>query len=237
MDVMRAEIGDKVTLFDGRGQQAYAVICKTETSDIVFELIEKLQTEPPSTRIILIQALPRSKKMDLIVEKATELGAGDIWPVDTERAVSRPDKSQISGKLKRWRKIATSAAKQCGTGWIPEIRPLQSLKQAMIECAEFDLLLLGALSGDVKPFNEVLASIGSTKPKSIGIIIGPEGDFTPEEIEICLKAGAESVSFGDLVLRVETASIYALSILAYEYLWSNRKQYSAVNRGTENDML
>jgi len=218
-DVMRAEVGEEITVFDGRGRQASALIRKTDEAGVFLELIEKTQDASPTTRIVLIQALPRSKKMDLIVEKGTELGAGAIWPVATERTLLRLDRIQAAKKLDRWRRIAGSAAKQCGTNWIPDIQPLHSLQEALNGGADLDLLLLASLSSRVKPLHEVLAAARPSQPRSIGIIIGPEGDFTPGEIEMCITAGARPVTFGALVLRVETAAIHSLSILAYEYLW------------------
>ncbi len=217
LHVVRANAGDSVTVFDGKGRQASAIIREADDGETYFEIVERGENVRPSVRVALIQALPRSKKMDLIVEKATELGADAIIPVQTARSISRLDQRQAAAKRDRWTRVARSAAKQCGTDWVPTIAPVQDLSTAMDAASCFDLLLVGSLDDDARPFADVLAEAKTGAVARVGIVVGPEGDLTRDELAMCGAAGARPVSFGGLVLRVETAAIYALSVLAYEF--------------------
>jgi len=169
--------------------------------------------------IALIQAIPKGARMDLVIEKATELGVARIIPVITDRSVVRLDAKQARKRAGRWDRIALSASKQCGTPWLPEIDPVQSYSRAIERLGEFDAVLLGSLVEGTQPLRTVIDSLREQAPASIAVIIGPEGDLTPGETDAAVEAGARPVSFGDLTLRVETAALYAASVLAHEFLW------------------
>ncbi len=216
--VMRAAEGDVVSVFDGRGREATARIEKISGSGTSLSIISVENTPPPEVSLVLIQALPKGKRTELIVEKATELGATTIVPVVSEHAVLRLDSKHRADKRERWQRIAVNAARQCGTRWVPEIRPVCNLEEALDAEAALDLVLLGHLGTGTRPLNEVLEEASARNLRRIGLLVGPEGDWSNNEIELALARGAESVSFGPRVLRVETAAIFGLSILAYRFL-------------------
>jgi 16S rRNA (uracil1498-N3)-methyltransferase len=154
--------------------------------------------------------------MDLIVEKATELGVGAILPVTTERVVATPGRRRAAKQQDRWQRIAVSAAKQCGLNWIPEVASVSDYAEALDRCRGSDLFLVGAITGETRPLHDVMTEARARTVGSASLVIGPEGDLTPAELHAAVAAGAVPVSFGGLVLRVETAALYGLAVLAYE---------------------
>jgi 16S rRNA (uracil1498-N3)-methyltransferase len=154
--------------------------------------------------------------MELILEKATELGASIIRPVVTARVVSRLNDGQRKERRKRWQKIVLSAARQCGTCWIPEVAPIEDFAKAMLHVGSLDVVLMGALTVEARPLRHVLAGVRRRSPRSVGLLVGPEGDLSPSEVERAVGAGAVPVSLGPRVLRVETAALFGMSVLAYE---------------------
>jgi 16S rRNA (uracil1498-N3)-methyltransferase len=166
----------------------------------------------PVPRVTLIQALAKPARMDWLVEKATELGVGEILPVTTERVVVEGGQH----KVERWERIAASAARQCGTPHVPRILPVCSLSLALERIAGFDLTVLGCLAPGVRRFREAMEMRRGSEVRNVALLIGPEGDFTPGETSAMLEKGAVPVSFGPLVLRVETAAVFGLSVLLYE---------------------
>lgn len=221
LDVVRAGAGDIVEVFDGRGRSAQVKLAKNYGEDVLCIIPGTAQIQKANTEIILIVALPKGKRMDLIVEKATELGVSEIRPVITERVISRPDDERLSERAERWRRIAVSAAKQCGIDKIPSVAPVRTYREALEEVMSIDLILIGAL--DAAPgtmhsaIEQFLNSERGNKISSskIALLIGPEGDFTAEEMKMACDSGAWPVSFGELTLRVETAALYGLCALRY----------------------
>ncbi|MFN7170445.1 MAG: RsmE family RNA methyltransferase, partial [Candidatus Omnitrophota bacterium] len=164
----------------------------------------------------LVQAIPKKEKMDLIVEKATELGVEEIIPVVTERSVVRPDKEKRNRLLERWRKVSLSATKQSRRLFLPKISEVKKFSQILREIPFSASLIIPCLEEK----NLSLKELDWNKFKEdIYIFIGPEGDFSPEEISLAKERGAISVSLGEAVLRTETAAIYILSIFNYELRW------------------
>lgn len=217
--VLRISDGDEVEVFDGQGRHAMALF-RAEGKGAVVEVIEGSTRESlPSVRVVLLQALPKGKKMDFVVEKGTELGLSEIWPLVTDRVVARPDGKRHAEKIARWQRIALSAARQCGTSWVPSVKPICSISQALDSCVGFDLFIVGSLQDDARPLHAVLDEVRQSFGVigNVGVLIGPEGDFTGEELKLAVDAGAVPVSFGSLVFRVETAALYAASVLAYEF--------------------
>jgi len=212
--VLRAKSGDKVTVFDGGGREADAVLLDSSDAKLA---VKSSDFHPrPSPELILFQAVPKGKRMDFVIEKSTELGVRSIVPMSTERGVVRLSSGQKESHLERWKRIAVSSAKQCGTRWVPDIQQVLDFSSAMTLAGRYDLLFIGSLEKGADLFARALEKSDFSKAKSIGLIIGPEGDFTREEIRSTVSAGAVPVSFGDLVLRVETAALYGLSVLSYE---------------------
>lgn len=156
--------------------------------------------------------------MDLIVEKATELGAADIVPVLSEHAVARPDPARCRAREERWQRIAAGAARQCGAAWIPRVHPVLPLPEALVLGTECELFVFGSLASGARPLRDVMRS--AARVRSVALLVGPEGDLAPGEADRAEAAGGVPVWFGPLVLRVETAALFGLSVLAYECLGS-----------------
>jgi len=177
-----------------------------------------VRTEKPAVdripEITLAQAIPKKGKMDDIVEKVTELGVGRIVPVLSERTVVRPDDDSGKKKVERWRKIAVEAAKQCGRTSVPEIGEITGFGEIAVNLDQYDLVLLACLSDQTSSIKEVLSGFRSGK---ILVLIGPEGDFTPEEIRLAYRDNCRLVSLGQRVLKSDTAGLFVLSVLNYVF--------------------
>ncbi len=213
LHVLRARDGERIRIFNGVGQEADAILrCALDGTPPVLEIQDRRSAPQRTFEIILVQAILKGNRMELLIEKATELGVGRIVPVTTSRVIPRLDAAQGRQKRERWERIAVSAAKQCGTPWLPVIEAPVSLEDAMRNTA--GPLLLASLGNNTRPLAEVIDALRAGAPPAVTVIIGPEGDLTPEEQEGLLAAGALPVSLGSLTLRAETAAIYAVSALA-----------------------
>jgi len=214
-DVMRLKEGTDVEVFDGKGKEYSGDIKKIDRNSIIIKIkkVTSLKKEPPFN-ITLYQALPKKSKMDFIVEKAVELGVAIITPIVTERTVP-VIKEKSPKKIGRWMRIAKAAAKQCGRARLPVVSDILDFKHALIDAKKNDLIIFAALDKDAEPLKEILKS---RTPKTIAIFIGPEGDFSQNEVSMAKEEGYKICSLGEFVLRVETASIYILSSINYEYL-------------------
>ena len=155
--------------------------------------------------------------MDWAVQKATELGASRIVPVLAQHGVVKLSRGDGDAKVERWARIARSAAKQCGTPWLPEISPVVNLLDFLADLSCVDVLLHCSLEPDARPFKTAVADLKREGAKRVGVLVGPEGDLTGEEAEAARRAGAWPITLGRLVLRAETAALYALSVLSHEY--------------------
>lgn len=214
-DVMRLNVSDKVTCFDGTGLQYSGVIASVDPKSVVVDISEtrELSNKSPVS-ITLIQAIPKKEKMDYIVEKATELGVRRIIPVFTERTVVDWDQDKKDRSAGRWHRISLAASKQCGRADIPEITPVYSFIDALKAVKGEVLAMIAALSGEAIPLKKALEGV---KRGNIAIAIGPEGDFTPKEIEEAKAAGFKVVDLGSRVLKSDTAGLAVLAILNYEF--------------------
>lgn len=220
-NVLRLDPGDKVVLFDGRGRELTAEITSADSAQIQLRKLHEAQTPPLRCRIILGQAIPKGKNMDLIVQKAVEIGAAEIAPILSDRTIVRLDEESASSKQAKWQTVAIEAAKQCGQNWLPQVRMPQTLAQFFQEHRRFDLQLIGSLQTDAVHLKKILAEYSSEhadRPASVLMLVGPEGDFTPAELSLARSQGCRPITLGPIVLRVETASIFCLSILSYELL-------------------
>lgn len=207
--VLRVKPGETVNVFDGRGREAQARVGEAGA----LTLLQESATAPLPCRITLAQAIPK-KHMDLIVQKATELGVASLVPLISERTVKRP-----TGSSDRWREIALEACKQSGNNWLPEIHEPQPAREFLRAPGRFDLKLIASLQPDARSLKEILSDDSTTPRDAIStalLLIGPEGDFTPAELAAAKSAGCRPLSLGPLVLRAETAALYALSILHHE---------------------
>ena len=208
--VLRVQPGQEITLFDGRGGVADAVI-ESVTKTAVEAHIEKRWSVPrPDVQIDLIQAVPKPDRWDLVLQKAVELGVSAIRPVLTQHTEFKPNPK----KQARWEKIVLNAAQQCEVRWLPELLPLEKIDAVYPSLKEYDLVLIGSLYEGTMPFRE----LDFSNKKRVALLIGPEGDFSEKEVETSIQNNALPVSFGNRILRTETAAIFGLSVLAYELL-------------------
>ena len=217
-DVLRLAPGDQVVVFDGQGRVAEAKLLEVTRKHCTLCIGTEAMTREPRCAITLAQAVPKGKNMDLVLQKAVELGASSIVPLMTERTVVRVDEADAPRKRERWQQIALEACKQCGRNTLPHVWQPYSPEQFLSTHQE-GLLLLASLQPDSRPIKEVLAAYGQAQghpPSNVTILIGPEGDFTPGEIALFKEAGAIPITLGPIILRTETAAIYCLSVLGHE---------------------
>ena len=220
-NVLRLEAGDKIVVFDGRGRELTAEIASANSAGIRLRKLHEATTPPLRCQITLAQAIPKGKNMDLIVQKAVEIGAAEIAPILSDRTVVRLDEESATSKQTKWQTIAIEAAKQCGQNWLPRVQVPQTMVQFFQQSRRFDLQLIGSLQSDAVHLKKILAEYSSEhgdRPTSVLMLVGPEGDFTPAELSLARSHGCRPITLGPIVLRVETASIYCLSILSYELL-------------------
>ena len=159
--------------------------------------------------------------MDLIVQKAVEIGAAEIAPIISDRTIVQVDLESAAQKQAKWQQIAIEAAKQCGQNWLPQVHGPCRLGDFFAGSATFDLRLIGSLQPDAQHLKKILADYSNEHrclPESVLMLIGPEGDFTPAELALARRNGCRPITLGPIILRVETAAIYCLSVLSYELL-------------------
>lgn len=217
--VLRVRRGEKITVFDGQGRQARAQVVNTLKGRAQVRILQETCSceERSHVSLTLIQALPKRQLMDFIVQKATELGVASIVPLLTERVVVRGTPGSARQQWSRWQKIAMAAAKQCGRNWLPEVRTLVDFPGLLPELADFDLCCVASLHPGSVPFRKALTGIERKSVRKIALVVGPEGDFTEGETAALRSAGCILVNFGQLVLRVDTAALYGLALLTYEF--------------------
>ena len=233
-DVMRAAPGEEVALFDGLGRESTARICLppqasagTRSQSLNLELSAPVtMTERPSPSVTLVQAIPKGKRMDLIVEKTTELGVSRIIPTMTENTVVRFSGKQCLERRDRWQRIGLSACRQCRSAWLPEIDEVTDYRQALCLARDHDLFLVADPRAGLG-LDQALGAMGHRiPPDRMVIVIGPEGGLSDDELVQAADAGGRAVSFSTPILRVETAAIFAVGVIAYE-------PQAAVRRGLE----
>ncbi len=184
--------------------------------DVVFDITrtDVADTELPC-QVILYQGLPKSDKLELIIQKAVELGAAQIVPVAMKRCVVKLDEKKAATKLPRWNAISESAAKQSKRSLIPEVRPVMSYSAALKEASECDICFVPYENEN--GMAETRSLVGSIERGSrVAVFIGPEGGFEDDEIEAAKKLGMHTITLGKRILRTETAGMAFLSMLAYE---------------------
>ncbi len=216
-EVLRLGLMDRVVVFNGAGAEATAEIVRLDKAGASLRLIQSSQTAPLACAITLAQAVPKGKNMDLIVEKATELGAVCIAPLLSERTVVHAAPEEGERKAQKWQRVAIEAAKQCGQNWLPTVPRPRSPREFFAAAERFDLMLIASLQPGAQPLKRILAETPQ-KPARVLILVGPEGDFTPAEISLALSHGCRPVTLGPIILRTETAAIYCLSVLSHELL-------------------
>ncbi|MGL4484167.1 MAG: 16S rRNA (uracil(1498)-N(3))-methyltransferase [Anaerovoracaceae bacterium] len=244
---LRMKEGEAITLCDGFGFDYLGKISFLDDSDnknlaVAISIEgEKPTASEPTVEVTLFQGLPKSDKMDAIVQKSVELGVNKIIPTLTERCVSRPDEKSMKKKIERWQKISDEAAKQSGRGILPEVKTLCDFSSTLSNLSEYDLMLFcyeGGGTSILEIFNNKLSldssfsnnnlidnfdnnfstdtsglRIPASKIQNIALFIGPEGGFSDKEVEKIKKTEAVITSLGPRILRTETAPIAALSAI------------------------
>ena len=212
--VLRVEAGQELTLFDGQGTRAEGLVDAVTKKEVTVRITARETVPPPAVEITLIQAVCKPDRFELILQKATELGVRRIQPVVTQNA-SLPA-GKIEKMAERGESIIRNAAQQCGTVWLPDFQRLEKFSSILPVLGNFDAVFIGSLHPNAKPFREAFKTLEKAKIKTAALLIGPEGDFTEEEVNAAVAAGAIPVTFGSQILRTETAAIFGLSVLAYE---------------------
>lgn len=215
-NVLRMKVGEEIAVSNGSDGREYRCGIEEIGEEIVCSLrfIKEDGVELPS-RITLFQGLPKADKMELIIQKAVELGAYEIVPVSMVRSVVKLDEKKKHSRITRWQAISEAAAKQSKRSLIPQIRDVMTMRQAIEYAKKMDILFIPyELAEDMSKTRELFSSI---KPgKHIGFFIGPEGGFDKSEIQYALEAGVKPVTLGKRILRTETAGMAVLSILMYQ---------------------
>ena len=215
-NVLRMKQGEEVWISDG-GKKEYRCAIEAFSADEV--LLHIIYAQEPdyelSSRIYLFQGLPKADKMELIIQKAVELGAYEIIPVETKRCVVKLDGKKAAKKVDRWQQIAESAAKQSKRMLIPNVHQVLSFKEALKYAESMDIRLIPyELAKGMQETKEILAAI--ELGQSIGIFIGPEGGFEEKEVEAAISEGAKPITLGKRILRTETAGLAILSVLMFQ---------------------
>jgi len=217
--VNRARAGDPVVAFDGRGREWTCRLTSDRKQAAVLIVQSARVAAPLPYAITLAQALPKGPAMDAIVRKATEIGATRIIPLESERTQVHLDDDRSDRKVGKWQTAALEAAKQCGNPFLPEVLPVQTTAALLASTETYDLKLVASLHPGAKSLKTVLAAFRTAHgraPFKVLWVVGPEGDFTPAEMNLAGRNGFEPITLGPLVLRCETAATYALSVLSYE---------------------
>ncbi|MDO5146408.1 MAG: 16S rRNA (uracil(1498)-N(3))-methyltransferase [Eubacteriales bacterium] len=215
-NVLRMKQGEKVTLCCQQNGREYVCAIAEFSPGGVRMVIEDIsgETRELPVDITLFQCLPKGDKMELIIQKAVELGASAIIPVASGRSVVKLDEKKAAKKVQRWQEIAKSAAKQAKRTKIPEVGSVRPFAQAVEDAAKMDMLLLPY--EDAKGMahsREVMAQVA--EKKTLGIIIGPEGGFQEKEVALAVEHGAHAITLGRRILRTETAGMAVLSVLMF----------------------
>ncbi len=214
-NVLRMRIGEEVWISDGSEKEYHCTIDEFMEDCAILHIleIEEAGYELPN-RIYLFQGLPKGDKMELIIQKAVELGAYSIVPVEMKRCVVKLDAKKAQKKTVRWQQISESAAKQSKRMLIPEVKSVMSWREALVFAKELDVLMVPyELAKSMRETREIISSI---RPgQSVGIFIGPEGGFEEEEIRTAMEMGAKPVTLGKRILRTETAGMTMLSVLMF----------------------
>lgn len=220
-NVLRAKIGEEIQICDINTSNNYiAGIKNIEKEKIECEIIRSIESDTESNiNINIFQGVPKSDKMELIIQKSVELGVKQITPVQMERCVSILKEKDAYKKIERWQKIAEVAAKQSGRDMIPKINSATRIKDLCEEIKKYDVIIVPYEKEENQSFKDVVDEIKGLNKEdlNIGIVIGPEGGFEDTEIEELSFAGAKVVTLGKRILRTETVALAMTSVIMYEF--------------------
>ena len=211
---LRMAVGDSLTVSDGDGTDYFCRLSKIRDEECECEIIESKKSEVESpAKITLFMAYPKGDKLELVIQKAVELGAAKIVPFESSRCIKRPKADKVDKQLSRLQRIAEEAAKQCGRSRIPTVSSPVSFKEMLSLSKESALPLFCYEAEDGMSLR---AALSAHPADSISIVVGSEGGFSEEEADGAVSAGLISVSLGKRILRCETAPLFALAAIAYE---------------------
>ena len=214
LNVLRLKSGDDVQIFDGEGNSYIACLRDTESSPAIASIRDHQFHPPISPYITLFQAIPKSDKMDLIVQKATEIGVDEIVPMICERSIPRLGGDAQKKRRDRWERIAIEASKQCGRPRFPKSIEARSMDECLEQAKTCELSLLLWENEVERKIKDVLRNFQEVK--SIGLFIGPEGGISDAEVKNAIDSGCLPTTFGGNTLRTETAAIVAVTLTVYE---------------------
>lgn len=216
LHVLRLGIGDHLTLCDGDGTDYECHIESIEEDQVLCRAEDRKRADTePEVEITLFQGLPKSDKMEWIIEKGVEAGICHFIPVEMARCVSRPEGKKAAAKVERWNKISRAAAKQCQRGRIPKVEMPLSTAQVLRRLSEYDLVLVCYEEERRNSLKDILR--GRYMPQKIAVLIGPEGGLEADEVKRYQDAGAVIAGLGPRILRTETAGLIAGALILYEY--------------------
>lgn len=219
-NVLRMKVGDEFQVCNSDTTENYNVEIKSfEKEKIICSIINKMKSEAESDiNLKIFQGIPKSDKMELIIQKSTELGIKELIPVDMERCVSKISGKDEKKKIDRWQKISEVAAKQSGRDMIPKIHNVIKINDIVKVISDFDMIIVPYEKAEGYSFKDAIEEIKEYDKSNIniGIVIGPEGGFEPSEIVQLREAGAKIVTLGKRILRTETVALAMSSVIMYE---------------------
>ena len=219
LHVLRLHRGERVAVLDGAGAELLCEVREPGRDTLALAVVRRNSSPPLPCQITLLQAVPKGRLIESIIQKATELGVHRVVPILSERTVPQLDGDSAEAKTEKWRHVAIEAIKQCGNPWLPRIESPVTPKEYLARPEKVDLALIGSLQSDRRPPRDCIRRFQAEQgrlPQSVAVWIGPEGDYTPAELNAIKAGGALPISLGPLILRSETAALYCLSILNYE---------------------
>ncbi len=218
LNVLRLEIGETILIGNKQNGNTYLAEISKKNKDVVIANIikEERETTEPSTYIHVFQGLPKSDKMELIIQKGTEIGVSEFTPVEMNRCIVKLDDKENLKKNQRWQKIAQSAAEQSKRDIIPTVNFAKNFKNIFEIFQEYDIVLVAYENEHIKTLKDELKKCTNAR-KKVAIIIGPEGGLDKEEVNEIIKHGGKCVSLGKRILRTETAPIVMSTIILYEF--------------------
>lgn len=216
--VLRMSVGDEILVFDGTGYEYKSRLTRIDKECCVAEILtESISLLEPKVKVTIYQGIPKSGKMEGIIQKSVELGVYEIVPVTTDRCVSKLDggKKQVE-KLKRWNKVAVEAAKQCGRGILPHVAEPLSFSEAVSEMQNSDLAVMPYEMLGHSGVASLRRALQSKAYENVAVLIGPEGGFSDGEVRLAEEKNILMVGLGKRILRTETVSSAVLSAIMYE---------------------
>jgi 16S rRNA (uracil1498-N3)-methyltransferase len=219
LHVLRVRRGEQVLVLNGAGDE---LLCEVQASDrdqVQLNVTRRNSVSPLPHQITLLQAIPKGRIFEGIIQKATELGVSRIVPLLSDRVAARLDGDTAAQKTDKWQVTAIEAIKQCGSAWLPKVEEPVAPMDFLSRTESVELALIASLQPGSRHAREYFREFqdrNGRPPRSVLIWVGPEGDFTPGEVRAICAGGALPISLGRLVLRSETAAVYCLSIVNHE---------------------